>query len=554
MDAAALASHHARVRERGVSRPVYWLVRAVLVPAIRAWFRLARVGHEHVPKRGPVIVAANHRSFLDPFLIGCCARRPFYFVAKRELFARRRIGWILNALGAFPVRRGESDEEAMETARVLLARGGAVVIFPEGTRVRAGSLGRPRRGVGRLALETGAPVVPIAITGSERARRGWLIRPVKVAIRCGRPLTFPRVERPSAHLAGEVTARIWPCVQLQWEWLGGLPPLRRAAVVGAGSMGTAVAELLARAGLDVRLGCRTAAQAERIAAAGRNDAYLPDLPLSDAVRALAAAELELHGVDLVVFAVPARDLPAAVAQTADRVGPRTAVLVLAKGVVPPLGALPSRYVGERVRARGVACLGGPAHAREAVERGASVVLACADPHLRSQLADVLEAAGLDVERTGDVPGTELAGCAKNVAALAAAAAAPGGLNAAGSVAGRVFAELHELAREEGAEPSTFAGLAGTGDLLATALAAGSRNRRAGELLGDGIRADEAGRLLGQAAESLDAAPLLAARAAAAGRDAPALAGLAALVEGRLSPAEWQAAAVAPRGRRAPRAA
>ena len=143
------------------------------------------------------------------------------------------------------------------------------MIFPEGTRIRRGSLGRPRRGVGRLALESGAPVVPIAVSGSEHARRGWRIRPVKVHLRFGAPLTFPRVESPSPFLAGEVTERIWPCVELQWEWLGGLPPLRTAAVVGAGSMGTAAAVVLARAGLEVQLGCRTSEQADAAARRGR---------------------------------------------------------------------------------------------------------------------------------------------------------------------------------------------------------------------------------------------------------------------------------------------
>ncbi len=151
-------------------------------------------------------------------------RRPIYFMAKRELFQNRLVGWILNALGALPVRRGESDEQSMVTALALLERGEAVVIFPEGTRHRSGPLHPPRRGVGRLALESGAPVVPVAVTGTERARKGLLLRPVRVDIRCGRPLTYPRVEAPSKHLANEVTARIWPCVELQWAWLGGPMP------------------------------------------------------------------------------------------------------------------------------------------------------------------------------------------------------------------------------------------------------------------------------------------------------------------------------------------
>jgi 1-acyl-sn-glycerol-3-phosphate acyltransferase len=220
-----LSPHHRRVREHGVNRLVYWTVRAFLQPALFVYFRLRRTGHAHIPKGG-VILAANHRSFLDPFVVGACLFRPVYFVAKKELFDRRWQGWLLNRLGAFPVKRGQSDEESMQTALALLARGEAVVIFPEGTRHREGPLHEPRRGVGRLALESGAPVVPIAITGTENARRGWRIRPVKIGIRCGRPLRYPRVADPSAELAGEVTARIWPCVELQWAWLGGPLPGR----------------------------------------------------------------------------------------------------------------------------------------------------------------------------------------------------------------------------------------------------------------------------------------------------------------------------------------
>ncbi len=220
-----LSPHHRQTREHGVNRAFYWTVRFFLQPALHIYFRLRRTGHKHIPK-GPVILAANHRSFLDPFIVGTCLFRPVYFVAKKELFDKRWQGWVLNRLGAFPVKRGQSDEEMMQTALTLLARGEAVVIFPEGTRHREGPLHEPRRGVGRLALESGAPVVPIAITGTENARRGWRVRPVKVSIRCGRPLRYPQVDDPSADLAREVTARIWPCVELQWAWLGGpLPEL-----------------------------------------------------------------------------------------------------------------------------------------------------------------------------------------------------------------------------------------------------------------------------------------------------------------------------------------
>src|SRR5215217_8580737 len=277
-----LALYHERTRRRGVNSFVYWPVRAVVKPAILLYFRLRRLGREHIPDGG-VILASNHRSFLDPFAIGACLGRPIYFVAKKELFKNPLLGWFLNCLGAFPIKRGASDEESMATARALLERGQAVVIFPEGTRIRTGSLGAPKRGVGRLALQSGKPVVPIAVTNSEHARSGWRIKPVRVHIRCGPPLTFPRVEKPSPFLAGEVTERIWPCVELQWEWLGGLPPLRTAAVVGAGSMGTAAAAVLARAGLEIQLGCRTGAQAEALRAGRDNARYLPGLKLDGGI-------------------------------------------------------------------------------------------------------------------------------------------------------------------------------------------------------------------------------------------------------------------------------
>ncbi len=219
-----LAACHARARTTGVNPVVYRLARWILIPFFRVYFRLGRMGREHIPTEGPLLLAANHRSFLDPFVLATMTRRPVYYVAKKELFQRSRLqAWFLNALGAFPVDRGASDQEMLETARRILERGDAVLIFPEGTRIRPGGLGTPKSGVGRLALKTGAPIVPLAVIGTEDVRRGWRIRPHKVRIRCGRPLTFPKVGNPSPQLAGAVTDRIWPCVRLQWEWLGGDP-------------------------------------------------------------------------------------------------------------------------------------------------------------------------------------------------------------------------------------------------------------------------------------------------------------------------------------------
>jgi 1-acyl-sn-glycerol-3-phosphate acyltransferase len=222
-----------RARGRGVNPIVYWLVRAILQPCFHLYFRLSRVGREHIPAHGPVILASNHRSFLDPFVIAVMARRPIYFVAKKELFINRPVAWLLGSLGAFPIDRHGADQDAMATAKAILERGDGVLIFPEGTRIRPGALAAPKRGVGRLALETGAPVVPVAVHGTEAVRNGWRFRPHKVRIRAGAPLSFPHVEAPSRALAAAVTDRIWPCVELQWEWLGGTPS--RAAVIGAGS-------------------------------------------------------------------------------------------------------------------------------------------------------------------------------------------------------------------------------------------------------------------------------------------------------------------------------
>jgi len=228
-----LGSFHARALNDGVNPLLYWPLRALLVPFFLVYLRMQRVGREHLPRTGPLLLASNHRSFLDPFVIGTLVRRPVYYMAKRELFEKRWQAWILNGLGAFPVDRGAGDGDAMATARAILERGDCVVVFPEGTRVRGGPLRDPRRGVGRLALETGVPVAPVAVLGTEGVRRGWRIRPRKVCLRVGRPLNFPTVERCSPTLAGAVTDRIWACVSLQWDWLGGARaagsgPLERA--------------------------------------------------------------------------------------------------------------------------------------------------------------------------------------------------------------------------------------------------------------------------------------------------------------------------------------
>jgi glycerol-3-phosphate dehydrogenase len=377
------------------------------------------------------------------------------------------------------------------------------------------------------------------VLGAEHVRRGWRIRPRKVKVRIGRPMTFPRAAQPSPSLAETVTARIWPNVELQWEDMGGLPPMRRAAVIGAGSWGTAVAVLLARGGLEVQLGARTAEQAAEMADARENKRYLEGVSLPESLDVRRASEIELAGLDLICLAIPSKSLPQAVGAIADRVGSRASGLLLTKGLIPPLGQLPSEYVGERVRARALASLGGPAHAREAVSGSAALVLGSEDRDLRDQLGEVFDRAGLFCERSGDVTGVEMAGAAKNAAALAAAAE-PHGQNAAGIAAAEVWRECIDYAVGRGADMETFAGLAGVGDLTATVMAPTGRNRRAGELLGQGMPAEEIPAAIGQASEGLDAVPLLAEALSVADSPAEALKGLAALIRGEIDAQAWVA--------------
>jgi 1-acyl-sn-glycerol-3-phosphate acyltransferase len=184
---------------------VYTLARLLLTPFCMLAFRTRARDVPHVPGRGAAILAPNHFSAMDHFFCGLYLRRRVRFMAKSQLF-RGALAWILRHGGAFPVQRGRHDEQAIATALAILAQGGVVVIYPEGGRSRDGRIAEhARAGVGRLALESGAPVVPVAIHGSEYARNWKRLQFPRVQVRYGEPLRFERVAH-SSHAAQQVVA------------------------------------------------------------------------------------------------------------------------------------------------------------------------------------------------------------------------------------------------------------------------------------------------------------------------------------------------------------
>lgn len=316
------------------------------------------------------------------------------------------------------------------------------------------------------------------------------------------------------------------------------PGSRRAIVVGAGSFGTAVAVLLARGGFRTTLQTRSPEQAARLEADRENVAYLPEVPLPRELRVEPMAA-GLSRADYVFLGVPSKGL-SQVIDNLHRSGlpSRAPVISMAKGLVPPDGLSPTALLNQVCGIDRVGCLGGPAHAREMVTEGAGLVAASTNVRLAQQVAEVFLRAGVVCEQSNDPVGVELAGIAKNAAALAAGATETQGLNAAGAAAGHIFAEVWRYAERQGGKPESMIGLAGTGDLMGTALAPQSRNRRAGELLGQGVPASEIPARIGQAVEALDMVPLLATALRRAHVDAPVTTALHALISGELPLEEW----------------
>jgi 1-acyl-sn-glycerol-3-phosphate acyltransferase len=215
---------HARTRAGEPQARVYEVVRTFTVLNALITFRARSIDSGNVPA-GPVILAPNHASFMDHFFTAGFVRRRVQFMAKSQLFAPGPPQYIFSHGGVFPVRRGVADEEAFTTAFEVLKRGGALGMYCEGGRSRTGELAPTARpGIGRLALESGAPIVPVAILGSHQARNWRRGRLPKVIVRYGRPLRFPLDPEPGREHQQEASDTILERIRVMHSEMVALGP------------------------------------------------------------------------------------------------------------------------------------------------------------------------------------------------------------------------------------------------------------------------------------------------------------------------------------------
>ncbi len=197
----------------------YTLVRTLVTIPTLVLYRVTARGRRNVPRHGAAVLAPNHFSQADHFFVGLYLWRKVRFMAKSQLFGPPVVTFILKVGGVFPVRRGHRDEQAFETAYELIEQGELLLVYAEGGRSRSGELGSAKPGIGRIALETGVPIIPTAIHGSAGVR-GWKrLRFPRVTVEYGEPVCFPRETEPSRERQQEVADRIFAQVREMYEGL-----------------------------------------------------------------------------------------------------------------------------------------------------------------------------------------------------------------------------------------------------------------------------------------------------------------------------------------------
>ncbi len=208
---------HAAAR-RGVGW-TYTAVRILVSLPTLLVYRVRAIGLKNVPREGPLVLASNHFSQMDHFFIGLYLRRKVRFMAKSQMFGPPVLTYVYKHGGVFPIRRGNRDEEALKTAYMLLDQGEMLLVYAEGGRSRSQELGEPKSGIGRIALESGAPVVPVAIHGSAAVRKWKKLRFPKVTVQFGEPLVFEVEPGPSRERQLEVAAALFDRVRAMYEEL-----------------------------------------------------------------------------------------------------------------------------------------------------------------------------------------------------------------------------------------------------------------------------------------------------------------------------------------------